>query len=69
MSISDTVYLEASFSLVLPVEHLASFLCAKSYTRTEGDARVNGSAQRPGQGKQDTGKTIYPSTVLKKKAL
>lgn len=63
-NIFNTLYLEASFSLVPPVEHLASFLSAKSYTRTEGDARVYGSAQRPGQGKQDTGKTISQSLVL-----
>lgn len=56
-SFSQVFYLQASFSLVPPVAHLASLLCAKSYTGTEGDARVYGSAQRPGQGKQDTGQT------------
>lgn len=51
------LYLSASFRLAPLVEHSASLLCVKSYARTEGDARVYGSAQRPGQGKQDTHQT------------
>lgn len=44
-------YLLASLSLVTPAVHPASLLCGESYARSEGDARVNGTGQRPGQGK------------------
>lgn len=42
------LYLHVFFSQEPLVEHSASLLCGKSYAWSEGDARVNGTGQRPG---------------------
>lgn len=67
------MYLCAFFSQAPPAEQPASLLGGKSYARSEGDAWVNGTGQRPGQGKArhtsdqlqitDTG-IIHPKVYL-----
>lgn len=47
--VSTQLYLCACFSQAAPVERPASLFCGKSYTRFEGEARVNGTGQRSGQ--------------------
>lgn len=45
------LYLGAFISQASPAEHVASLFCCESYARWDVDARVNGTGQRPGQGR------------------
>lgn len=48
---SVELYLGAFFSQTSPAEHVAPLFCCESYARWDGDARVNGTGQRPGRGR------------------